>query len=317
MEIIHHILDPDYKFENATAVTIGNFDGVHSGHISILKKLLSISKHNNSVPVVITFDPHPLSVVNSSGAPGQLTDIREKLKLLENHGMPVIALIHFDKRFSQYSADWFINEVLVKKMNAKHVVIGVNHAFGRNREGDVEYLKEALPARGVLLDIVKPIKKSGVMVSSSNIRAELMDGKFDNAVKMLGHPYPLFGRVVSGKGVGKMLGYPTINMEVGERKILPPDGVYACMVERSQDTVGGMLYVGTRPTFDGKTRVIEISCFCPLNVETGDFIEVYALSYFRADIKFESTELLRKQLRKDEKKIGSYLRRNKIKLTLG
>ena len=316
MEIIHSILNPEFKLENSTTLTIGNFDGVHRGHISIIEEIITISKKNNTIPVVVTFDPHPLSIVAPEKIPRFLTNTREKLKLLETYDVPVVVLIPFDRKFSQYSAGWFVDEVLIKKLRAKHIIIGVNHAFGRDRKGDVDFLKNVLPGKGIKLDVVKPIRKSGEMVSSSAVRWAIMGGDFDDAIRMLGHPYVLSGTIISGKGVGKTLGYPTINIQVEEQKLLPPSGVYACSVEHSGETVGGMLYIGTRPTFAGKSRTIEISCFCALKLGIGDYIEIHVLKYFRADIKFESKELLKKQLEKDEKTISSFLNRNKIKLTI-
>ncbi|MCP4633385.1 MAG: riboflavin biosynthesis protein RibF [candidate division Zixibacteria bacterium] len=312
MEIIHNILDQDFSLEYPTTLTIGNFDGIHRGHISILKTISEISKSNDSIPGVITFDPHPLKITAPEKAPGLLTSTDEKLRVLEEQNTKIVILIPFDRRFSRYSANWFVEEILIRRLHAKHIVIGVNHFFGRNREGDVKFLEKVLPARGIGLDVVVPVHGNGDMVSSSKVRKVLYGGDFEGAVEMLGHSYPLFGKVVSGKGVGKTLGYPTINIDVEEDKIAPPQGVYACIIKRYGESVGGMLYIGKRPTFGGKTRVIEISCFCPLAIEVGDYIEAYALKYFRADMKFESKELLVEQIRRDEKLISSYLAKHKI-----
>jgi len=317
MDIIHNILDQDFQFDSSTTLTIGNFDGIHRGHSSIFEKVISIARKNGTIGAVVTFDPHPSTILTPDRLPRLLTTTQEKLDILESANVPTVILIPFDKRFSQHSAVWFLEEILIRKLRATHIVIGVNHAFGRNREGDVDFLKNVLPEKGIALDVVKPVRESKEMVSSSAVRSIMNDGDFGNAIKMLGHPYPLYGRVVPGRGIGKALGYPTINIQVIKEKLIPASGVYACSLHIDRRTIGGMLYIGTRPTFDGKTKVIEISCFEPLDIQIGDCLKSFALRYFRQDMKFESPDLLVEQMRWDEKMISSFLGKQKIKLTSG
>jgi len=315
MEVIHDILKPDFVIDHPTTITIGNFDGVHKGHIEIIRRIRSIVKKNNSVPVVITFDPHPLSIISSGSPPELLSTTTEKLKLLEAYNIPIVALFPFNKRISQNSAKWFLENVLVGKLRVRNIVIGINHTFGRDREGNVEYLRKALLGTGIGLDVVKPLRSSGEMISSSAVRTALYQGDYKTASAMLGHPYPLFGKIIPGKGVGSTLGYPTINIQPGKHKLVPPIGVYACFINIKNAFLGGMLYIGTRPTFGGKNIVIEIACFSSLDVKAGDTLEVYALKYFRADVRFRSQGLLVDQIKKDQKAIRNYLRRRKIRLT--
>ncbi|MBD3233449.1 MAG: bifunctional riboflavin kinase/FAD synthetase [candidate division Zixibacteria bacterium] len=316
MEVIHNILDDNFKFDKPTTLTIGNFDGVHKGHISILHKMYAIAEENDSVPVLVTFQPHPLHVLTPNYAPKLLSITAEKLDILEKYQVPVVVLFPFNKAVSQYSADWFLDEVLLKRLKAKHIVIGINHTFGRNREGDVNFLREKLPSRKVELDVVEPVRRMDKdMVSSSEVRSELLNGDFESAQKMLGHPYPLYGEIIGGRGVGTELGYPTINLKLRKRKLVPPSGVYACMIEHTDERLGGMLYIGTRPTFGENEMVIEIACFCRLDIKIGDFLKVFVLKYFRGDRKFENTDLLVNQIKEDEKSISDYLGKQKIKLT--
>ncbi|MBD3168951.1 MAG: riboflavin biosynthesis protein RibF [candidate division Zixibacteria bacterium] len=316
MEVIHNITEPGFKYPRPTTLTIGNFDGVHKGHISLIHRILEKSRKENTAPVLITFDPHPLTVVNPSKTPSLLSTTDEKLRILETFKVPVVVLIHFNDEISGQSADWFLNDILIKSLDARHIIIGSNHAFGKDRKGNVSYLREVLPHKNIELEVVESIHESGQMVSSSEVRDAVAGNDFESAIEMLGHPYPIFGKIISGSGVGKTMGYPTINLEVSERKLLPPHGVYACKIDFTRETVGGMLYVGTRPTFGGYKDVVEISCFCSLDIEPGEYLEAYALKYFRADIKFESRDLLISQIKRDEQTISAYLKESKIKLTI-
>lgn len=316
MEVIHNITEPGFKYPSPTTLTIGNFDGVHKGHISLIHRILEKSRKENTAPALITFDPHPLTVVNPSKAPSLLSTTDEKLKILESFKVPVVVLIHFNNEISEQSADWFLNDILINSLDARHIIIGSNHAFGKDRKGNVSYLREVLPHKNIELEVVESIHESGQMISSSEVREAVAENDFESAIEMLGHPYPIFGKIVSGSGVGKTMDYPTINLEVSDRKLLPPHGVYACKIDFARDTIGGMLYVGTRPTFGGHKDVVEISCFCSLDIEPGEYLEAYALKYFRADIKFESKDMLISQIKRDEQAISAYLNENKIKLTI-
>ncbi len=316
MQIIRNILDKDFNFSLPTTLTIGNFDGVHRGHTSIIERMHDLSSKTGTLTVVVTFEPHPVSVLTPE-IPIKLLSVGiEKIKLLEKKDVSATVLIPFNAELSQNSAEWFLNEVLLKKLNARHIVIGINHTFGKDREGNVDYLKKHTLSKGVELYVVEPVIGDGTMVSSSTVRSELERGDFEKAIEMLGHSYPLFGKVISGMGIGKTLGYPTINIEVDKRKLLPPSGVYACMVSHKNQEIGGMLYVGTRPTFGGTEKAVEISCFCSLDVSIGDDIEAYVLKRFRDDRKFGSKDELVNQLKRDEEEIASYLMRNKIRLTI-
>jgi len=306
MQVCFDINSVCSSLSEKSVVTLGTFDGIHLGHQAIIKRLVEKAKEKRKKSVVATYEPHPQSVVAPQSAPKILTTLEEKLFFLEKLSVNQTVVINFDKHLALYEAQRFVEEILVKKLNVGDLIIGYDHAFGKNREGRVELLREAKKAYGFGLEIISPVKNDHLPIKSSRIRKELNIGEFHKVIKMLGHSFPIWGTRIQGQGVGGDLGYPTINLKVPARKLLPPDGVYAAEAKFEDKIWRGMMYKGKSPTFKGKPPSLEIHLFDfdpSLRIET---ICLFVAKWIRKDRKFESAEALKKQLEEDEKVTRNY-----------
>jgi riboflavin kinase/FMN adenylyltransferase len=241
-------LPPDVQ---ATVVTVGTFDGVHRGHRDVLDRLVARGRALGLRTVLVTFEPHPLEVVNPAAAPLMLTLGEEKREVLAESGIDYLAVLPFTRTLARYAAQEFVTHVLRERFNMEYLLMGYDHGFGRNREGDVEVL-QALGAReGFRVEVVPPVSiGDGRPISSTSIRRAVAGGDLERAAHGLGRPYALGGRVVPGAARGRGLGFPTINLAPpSPRKLLPPQGVYAVRVQTPGGAHGGMLNLGPRPTF--------------------------------------------------------------------
>lgn len=290
------------KFHNAV-VTIGSFDGVHSGHQKILQKINSLAKYNDGESIVITFHPHPRLILYPNDSSLQLiTTIDEKVKLLERYGVDNVIVVPFTKEFSQQSADAYIQNFLVEKCHPKHIVIGYDHRFGLNRTGDINYLKQ----HGERFDYeVLEIQKQeieSIAVSSTKVRNSLITGEVNQARKLLGHYFTLTGLVVHGQHIGSTIGYPTANLEITQKhKLIPPDGIYAVYVLHKEHRYKGMLYIGNRPSLeDNNKQSIEVNIFDFHKDIYNDKLTIEFVSFVRSDRIFEGLEGLKEQLANDK-----------------
>ena len=297
---IRNIEQPLFK---KPMVTLGSFDGLHLGHQAIIKRLMEKSKEKNRMAVVVTYEPHPQSIVAPSDAPLLLTTLEEKLMLMEKLGVEEIVVMDFDQVLKEYSAEEFVEQVMSKKLNAGGLVVGNDHAFGKNRAGGMELLRKTSSDYGFDLEVVPAQYVDGVRVSSSQIRKRLIAGEFSQATAMLGHSYPLSGNVIQGKGRGKSLDYPTLNLEIHPRKLLPSDGVYSARVQLDGKNYVGMLYIGPRPTFGEDDRTVEVHVFGLNQNAIGSKVEVQVESFIRDPISFPDPNHLRAQMKSDEKRI--------------
>ena len=289
-------------------VTLGSFDGVHLGHQTIIRRLIEKSKEKKRAGVVVTYEPHPQSVVAPDDAPSLLTTLEEKLALLEKLGVEETVVMNFDEPLREYSAEEFVDKILVRKLNVGDLVVGYDHAFGKNRAGKIDLLKQAAFKYNFDLEVVSALRVDGIRVSSSRIRKELEAGEFAKAKNLLGHSYPLSGTVVRGKGRGKSLGYPTLNLEIPARKLLPQDGVYSAGVQLEAKGYVGMMYIGPKPTFGDNTWSVEVHLF-GLERSVSDLrLELFVESWVREPKKFADPEHLKDQLKSDEKRIKEMFR---------
>jgi len=192
-------------------VTLGSFDGVHLGHQAIIKRIIEKSKGKKRMGVVVTYEPHPQSVVAPHDAPNLLTLLDEKLALLEKLGVEETVVMNFDEQLREYSAEEFVEKILVRKLNIGDLVVGDDHAFGKNRAGKIELLRKAALGYNFDLEVVSALHVDGTRISSTRIRKELEAGEFAKAKSLLGHSYSVSGTVTRGKGRGKRLDYPTLN----------------------------------------------------------------------------------------------------------
>jgi len=292
-------------------ITLGTFDGVHLGHRAILERLKEKASKRKVKSIAVTYEPHPQSIVSPSDAPLILTTLEEKLDLLEEFKIDETVVIDFDQELANYAPDRFVREILVDKLDVGAVVIGYNHGFGKNRTGNLELLKEEGKQRGFEVEVVPPVEYEKKPISSSRIRRSLKQGQFDDLLKMLGHGYPLYGNLIEGRGRGKEMGYPTANLEVNSRKLLPPDGVYAAEAIIGSQKKQGMMYIGTNPTFEQKERSLEVHLFdFSQSIQVGEKLKANLKSWVREEMKFDSVENLKKKLEQDEIKIKTFFRTN-------
>lgn len=301
----------DYKLLSNSVVTIGTFDGVHVGHKKIIRRLVKIAKKESLQAVVLTFFPHPRMVVQKDTDIKMLNTIDEKNKLMEAEGIDHLVVKKFTKQFSRLSAQDYVREVLVETLHVKHIIIGYDHHFGRNRTANINDLK----AFGEIYDFkVTEISAQDideVTVSSTKIRKALLEGDIKTANTFLGYNFMLTGKVVKGKGLGKQLNYPTANIRIEEPyKLIPKNGVYVVKANIKDAIVFGMMNIGTNPTVDGKVQSIEVHFFNFSQDIYGKILEVEILERLRDEQKFDSLEELKNQLSKDLINSEHYLNQN-------
>ncbi len=284
-------------------VTLGTFDGVHLGHQAIIGRLIERSKEKKRTGVVVTYEPHPQSVVVPGDAPSLLTTLEEKLDLLEKLGVEKTVVMNFGEQLRECPAEQFVDQILVTKLKVGHLVVGADHAFGKDRTGRIGLLREAALRYNFDLEVVPALKVEGIKVSSTRIRKEMKTGEFAKATTMLGHPYPISGEITSGKGRGKSLGYPTLNLKVSSKKLLPKDGVYSVEVQLKEGYHPGMMYIGPKPTFGEEDRSVEVHLFNSEMETRKSKVKLLVQRWVREPKKFEDPTFLRDQLRSDERKI--------------
>ena len=302
MEIIRGIenLKPGFK----CAVTVGMFDGIHPGHLRIIKELTSIAEEKNLCSTLVTFDPHPKLVLKPSESHSVklLTTIDEKIEILGTTELNRIVVLKFDKEFASQSYETFVKEILIEKIGAKAIVIGYDHAFGRNREGNYENLQKLTGVYDFELFKINPYEYHHKVVSSTVLRNMISDGKVDEAGKFLGRRYSLGGKVVPGNGRGKQLNFPTANIEIqNKNKLIPEQGVYAVDVKFEDKLYKGMLNIGYQPTFgDAHQFTVEVHIHNFHQDIYNKEIKVYFKKRLRNEIKFDSVDALIAQLEIDK-----------------
>lgn len=288
-----------------TVLTVGTFDGIHRGHLDILRTVAARADASGMRSVLVTFDPHPLEIVNPAAAPPLLTVGIEKSEIVAESGVAFLAVLPFDKELAAYGAEEFVDEVLRKRFRMKELVIGYDHGFGRGREGNVETLRALGRERGFMIHVIAPVSVSDGgaprPASSTLIRRAVAGGDLDTAARELGRRYSVSGTVRGGDRRGRLLGYPTINLgSPHPRKLLPPEGVYAVLVHTPRGTFGGMMNLGSRPTFGDSAVTLEAHLF-DVDVELyGATVKVEFVARLRDVRRFPTPDALGVQLRTDE-----------------
>ena len=300
MKIYHGI--EDFKRLDYAVVTSGTFDGVHVGHQKILSRLKEIARKSNGETVLITFWPHPRFVLYPEQTDLKLLNtFEEKADLLREQGIDHLLRIPFTKEFSKLTSKEFIRNILINTIGTKKLVIGYDHRFGKNREGSFEHLKENASIYGFDVEEISRQDIDNVGVSSTKIRTALMEGDVTTGTELLGRPYSIRGRVVKGEKIGRILGFPTANLEVdSQHKLIPADGSYAVKVHHRNQELQGMLNIGFRPTVNGKTKTIEAHIFNFNEDIYGETISIDFIRRIRDEIKFTDVEELKKQLASDK-----------------
>ena len=294
-----------------TVVTVGSFDGVHRGHVAVLEEITRRARAAGRKSVLVTFDPHPLEVVNPQAAPPLLTTGPERREVLAQTGLDYAVFLRFDRALANLSPEQFVRQVLIQRCGMRELVIGHDHAFGRGRSGDVGTLRRLGETDGFAVDVVGVVEAGGHPVSSTAIRRAVAGGDLATARALLGRPYTLSGRVLRGEGRGRTLGIPTINVgEYGDRKLLPPDGVYAARVEWAGGVAGGMLNQGPKPTFGEVRRTVEVHLFGVDADLYGAWVRVEWLERLRDTERFGSVAELKAQLERDRTRAQDALARH-------
>ncbi|UCD64220.1 MAG: riboflavin biosynthesis protein RibF [Candidatus Zixiibacteriota bacterium] len=297
---IKGLVDYRKKSDRPTVVTVGTFDGIHRGHQAILKTLRAESTRLDLEPVLLTFDPHPRVLVSPEDIPLLLTTIEEKEKFVPDFFDGTVLVLRFDDTLKEMSAEQFVGEILVEALGARKVIVGHDHAFGRNRSGNIAALKSLGEKHHFDVQVVQPVMHGGEPISSSRIRAAMRDDDYAGALEMLGHDYAIFGTVEKGIGLGRRLGFPTANIRYGLRKLLPREGVYSCWAQLGGRCWPGMMFIG-RNYFNPQERIsVEANLFDFDDDVHGEEMMLYPTVYLRANRRFESTGRLAEQLNLDK-----------------
>ncbi len=283
-----------------TVITVGTFDGVHLGHRRVLEEIAERARRAGRRSVLVTFEPHPLEVINPQAAPLLLTDAHERREILAQCDLDRVVFFAFTRELSQYSPEDFVR-LLLDRFQLEELVIGYDHGFGKGRSGDVKLVRELGTQLGFDVDVVEEVDLGTLPISSTLVRRAVAGGDLDTAAALLGRAYSMTAPVVPGAGRGgRDLGYPTINLEVrNPRKLLPPEGVYAVRAEWRGGDAGGMMHMGPRPTFGESAQSLEVHL---LDVEAdlyGEAVKVSWVARLRDVQRFSSAAALKAQLDKD------------------
>jgi riboflavin kinase/FMN adenylyltransferase len=293
----------NFKVSKKSIVTIGTFDGVHIGHQKIMEQLVAGAQQKNANSVLLTFFPHPRMVLQKDNSLKLINTIAEKIKILEKTGLDYLIIHPFDKEFSRLTAFDFVRTILVNHLNTSELVIGYDHRFGKNREGNFEQLQEYGHMYDFKVTEIPAQDINQISVSSTKIRNAISKAEIEKANEYLGYPFSLEGTVVSGEKLGNTIGYPTANIALLESyKLTPKTGAYLIRSLVNGNTVYGMMNIGNRPTVNGAQETIEVHFFDLDEDLYGQELTIELLTFLREEQKFNSLEALKKQLFLDKEK---------------
>jgi riboflavin kinase/FMN adenylyltransferase len=288
-----------------TAMTIGNFDGVHLGHQQILRRVVERAEKSNWMSAVLTFFPHPARVLRPQQAPPLLATLDQRLAAFGAAKIDAALVLNFDRALAQVTAEDFVQRYLVETMRAKAVLVGETFRFGHRQAGDVNLLRELGNRWGFEVDVVPPVTMEGVAVSSTAVREAVRDGRMEDARKLLGRPYALAGQIRPGTGQGRKLVVPTLNL-ASDQELLPKMGVYAAEVALDGKVYRAATNVGVRPTFDGARTTVESHLLDFNESRISGPVEVRFLTRLRDEKKFSGPQALREQVLKDIERAREY-----------
>ena len=306
MKTIHGI--ENFPASEGSIVTIGTFDGVHLGHQQILKQLIDTSQQSKLKSVLLTFFPHPRMVLQPDIPMRLIQTIEEREKALRKTGLDYLVIHPFFEKFSRLSADDYVKQILVEKLNVRKVVVGYDHRFGRNRTASLEDMYNYADIYDFEVIEIDAKKIKSTAVSSTKIRKAIDQGDIALANSYLGDPFKLEGVVVHGDKRGRELSYPTANIELqNKHKIIPKQGVYLIQSDIDNQVVYGMMNIGTKPTFDTTNPSIEVHFFDWNGDLYDQTLQVKLLKWIREEQKFDSVEELQAQIHADERYCRSYI----------
>lgn len=310
---VHYNLDSLPSFHNAV-ITTGAFDGVHIGHRQIISRMQQIAQDVQGETVIITFHPHPRKIISSvPGEIKQLSNITERIQLLDKAGIDHLVVVHFDYRFSNMTANEYVNNFLVHYFHPHTIIVGYDHHFGNGRTGNFELLLNLGKQLNFKVEEINEKMVADEIVSSTIIRNYIVDKHIQKANILLGHPYCFEGFVVRGNQIGRTIGFPTANLHINdEEKLIPSNGVYAVKVNgdcTDGHVLDGMMNIGVRPTVDGHKKVIEVNIF---NFDKDIYeqnLKVFVYEFIRGEQKFNGLDGLKSQLYADKATAGLILQK--------
>jgi riboflavin kinase/FMN adenylyltransferase len=261
--------------------------------------LKSEAERGGGPAVVFTFDRHPLELLAPERAPRYISTLEQRLKLIQDSGVDLVVLARFDHELADLSPEEFVDSILVSKLKAAEVVVGADFRFGRKRSGDVALLRVLAQARGIRAVSVDPVIAGGSKISSTRVRNAIERGDVETAARMLGRPFTMLGKVVSGQGLGRKLGFPTANLDVADRQVVPADGVYAVWVHIEEKKMMGACNIGVRPTLGSCPHTVEVHIDGFKGSLLGAEIAVSFVCRLRDEMKFENLEMLTRQISDD------------------
>ena len=299
---------PPFEWEVATdtAVTIGVFDGVHVGHRRVIADLISMAASEDLSSAIVTFDPHPLSIVAPERAPLMLTSVDQRIDQFRRLGAEIAGVLDFPD-IRQLSAEEFCEAVLSQALRAKHVVVGADFRFGRDRGGDARLLIRAGDRLGFEVSVVDLLGSRDGVISSTRIRQLIGDGQVEEAAVLLGRPYELAGEVIEGEKRGHKLGFPTANLGIPPDRQLPGRGVYAGTATVESGVFAAAVNVGTRPTFDGRGTTIEAHLLDHTGDLYGRFLTIAFMVKLREEVRFDGPDGLIRQIHRDVERVREVL----------
>lgn len=308
---IHRDIDHLPVFKNA-AITTGTFDGVHTGHLKIINQLREAAKKQEGESVLVTFHPHPRLVLQKDTSLRLLNSFEEKMALLERQGIDHTVVVPFTKEFAETAPEEYISDFLIRKLQAKTIITGYDHHFGKGRKGDYKLLEQMSEVyHYTLLEIPELVLKE-IAISSTQIRKALSEGNIETANACLGYEYFIEGIVVKGNQIGRELGFPTANIQVGDPfKLIPLYGIYAVevsLLEKEGETqrYPGMMSIGIRPTINDNRETLEVNLFDFNQDLYGKKLRIHFRKYFRPEIKFGNLQQLKEKIREDENLIRKW-----------
>ena len=300
MQVHRNLADlPSFKH---AVVTIGTFDGVHTGHQQIIEQMKSEARRIDGETVIITFHPHPRKIVNSASEIKLINTLEEKIELLGERGIDHLVVVPFTESFSKLTAEEYIREFLVERFHPHTIIIGYDHRFGRERKGDFHLMEDFSPVFGYSLLEIPVHVLHAISVSSTRIREAISHADIAAANELLGYDFFFEGTVIEGNKLGRTLGFPTANLQIADKeKLVPGNGVYAVTVKlREEKTqLGGMMNIGIRPTLGGQLRVIEVNIFDFDRDIYGETLRVHVKKHLRPEQKFNGLDALKQQLARD------------------
>jgi riboflavin kinase / FMN adenylyltransferase len=298
---VHYDITQLPVFKNAV-ITIGTFDGVHSGHQQIINTLKTAAAQAGGESVIITFHPHPRKVVSSAVTGVRLINtLTERIELIAKTGVNHLVVVPFTDYFANQTAEEYISDFLVDKFHPHTIIIGYDHRFGKDRSGDYKLMEQKAVVYNYQLMEIPVHLLDTIKVSSSNIRNAILQGHIEEANKLLGYNFFFEGEVMHGDKIGRTIGYPTANLKsTNDEKIVLGDGIYAVYTQVDGIRYKAMMSIGFRPTVNGKKRVVEVNIFDFEKEIYGAVIRVYVVKYLRSEVKFNGLEELKQALHKDK-----------------